>query len=134
MIIGTVTLLMLLFGGGSIFSVEKAFKPFLKDAVKDKARYEQIVDLTKQADEHIKAFHKENEDVWTKELKTLMADYDTSEDQFRDVAKKVDQSRLSVQQKIFDVRFDVAELMTEDEWNAMYQAIEKKAEEEKKEG
>jgi hypothetical protein len=30
------------------------------------------------------------------------------------------------------VRFKVTKLMTEDEWNSMYQAMEKKSEEEKK--
>ena len=37
MIIGTVALIMLLFGGGGTFSFEKAFDPFVKDAVKDQS-------------------------------------------------------------------------------------------------
>jgi hypothetical protein len=132
MIIGTVTLIMLLFGGSGTFSFEKAFDPFVKDAVKDKSRYEQIADVTKQADEDLKAFHKEVDDVWAKELKTLQADYDASKDDFRSFVSRADQSRTAIQRELLDVRFKVTKLMTEDEWNAMYQAIEKKAEEEKK--
>ena len=37
MIIGTITLLVLYFGGGGMMSFEKTFEPFLKDAVKEKA-------------------------------------------------------------------------------------------------
>ena len=132
MIIGTVTLLMLYFGGGGTFSFEKAFEPFLKEAVKDKARYEQIVDLTKQADQGLAQFRKEVGDVWAEEVKTLLADYDATEEQFLGFVEKADQSRTAVQQGLLDARFGVVKLMTEDEWNAMYQAVEKKAEEERK--
>jgi hypothetical protein len=132
MIIGTVTLIMLLFGGGGTFSFEKAFDPFVKDAVKDESRYEQIADVTKQADENLKQFHTEVDDVWAKELKTLLGDYDASKDDFRSFVSRADQSRTAIQRELLDVRFKVTKLMTEDEWNSMYEAIEKKAEEEKK--
>ena len=132
MIIGTVTLLMMFFGGGGAFSFEKAFEPFMKDAVKEKARYEQIVDLTKQADQDTEQFRKEVGDVWAEELKTLLVDYNASEEQFRGFVDRANRSRTAVQQGLLDVRFQVTKLMTEDEWNSMYQAIEKKAEEERK--
>jgi hypothetical protein len=131
MIIGTVTALMILFGGGGDFSFEKAFEPFIKDAVKDKARYEQIVDLTKGADEDVKAFQKELEDEWGKQLITLLTDYDASEDDFRSFRGKADASRIKLQQGLLDARFGMIELMTADEWVAMYEAIEKKAEKDK---
>ena len=131
MIIGTVTLLMLLFGGGGNFSFEKAFEPFVKEAVKDNARYEQIVDLTKKADKDMTQFRKEVDDVWAEELKALLTDYDTDKERFQGFRTKADQSRTSVQERLLDVRFEMVKLMTEDEWNAMYQAMEKKAEEDK---
>jgi hypothetical protein len=133
MIIGTVTLIMLYFGGGGGgFSFEKAFEPFVKDAVKDKSRYEQIVDLTKELDEDVKQFQTELSDVWVEELKKIVGDYDASEEQFRAFRSKADRSRTDLQQKFLDVRFKVVELMTEDEWNAMYGAIEEKANEKQK--
>ncbi|MCK5405925.1 MAG: hypothetical protein KAJ37_00665, partial [Candidatus Krumholzibacteria bacterium] len=125
MIIGTVTLLMMYFGGGGMFSFDKAFEPFVKDAVKEKARYEQIVDLTKQADEDLAQFRKEVGEVWAEDLKTLLDDYDATEEQFHSFVEKADRSRTAVQQGVLDARFGVVKLMTEDEWNAMYQAIEK---------
>jgi len=133
MIIGTITLLALYFGGGgSVFSFEKAFEPFLKDVVKDKSRYEQVVDVTKRADESVGQFRKEVKKVWANDLKKLLADYDATEEQFHSFREKADQSRTVMQQQILDARFEAISLMTEDEWNAVYQAIEKKLEEERK--
>lgn len=128
----TLTLLTLLHGGGGPFSFEKDFEPFVKDAVADKARYEQIVGQTKLADQDIEQFKKEVEDVWAEELKTLLSDYDADEGQFRAFIERADQSRTALQQKLLYVRFQVVDLMSEDEWNAMYQAMEEKAKEKKK--
>ncbi len=132
MIIGTVTLLLMFFGGGGTFSFEKAFDPFLKEAVKDESRYEQVVDLCKEADLHNKQFQTEVNDVWAKELKTLFADYSTSEKQFRAFVKKADQSRIALQKDLLAVRMKMTKVITEDEWNAMYAAVDKAAEEELK--
>jgi hypothetical protein len=66
------------------------------------------------------------------ELKKIVGDYDASEEQFRAFRSKADRSRTDLQQKFLDVRFKVVELMTEDEWNAMYGAIEEKANEKQK--
>ena len=126
MIIGTITVLILMFGGGGDFSFEKAFEPFVKDVVKDEARYEQIVDLTNEADEDMKAFQEEMGDEWGKKLIALLADYDASENDFRGFYRKADASRLDIQQRLLDARFGVIELMTADEWTAMYEAIDKK--------
>ncbi len=126
MIIGTITVLILLFGGGGDFSFEKTFEPFVKDAVKDKARYEQIVDLTKGADEDLEAYLEEMGDEWGKKLLALLADYDASENDFRSFRRKADASRIDLQQRLLDARFGMIELMTADEWTAMHEAIDKK--------
>ena len=132
MIIGTITLLVLYFGSGGMMSFEKTFESFLKDAVKEKARYEQIIDLTKQMDEDVEQFQNEVKDVWAEELKQLVVDYDASEGQFHSFVEKADRSRAAMQKEILDKRFAVVKLMTEDEWNEMYQAIDKTREEERK--
>ena len=132
MIIATVTVIMLYFGGGGGFSFEKAFEPFVKDAVGDKARYEQIVDLTKQLDGDVEQFQTEMSGVWAEELKKLVADYDAGEDEFLALRKSANRSRTDVQQKVLDTRFAVVKLMTEDEWNSMHQAILDKAAEKNK--
>jgi len=123
---------MLYFGGGGTFSFESAFKPFIKDAVQDKVRVEQIIDLTKEADEQTKQFRKEVKDVWVVELKALVTDYNTNEDDLNTLVKRADGSRTAIQQKILDIRFKVRDLMTEDEWNSMRDAMDEKLEADRK--
>jgi hypothetical protein len=78
------TVLLIHFGlGGGSFSFEKAFEPFLKEAVAEQSRYEQAIQLTKEADENFEQFRKEVTEVRAKELKTLIADYDATDEQFR---------------------------------------------------
>jgi hypothetical protein len=131
MLIATITALVIMFGGGASFSFEKAFKPFVKDTIEDKARREQILDVTKQADDEVKQFKKEVDEVWSKDLKRILSDYDATEEDFRRFVTRADQSRLIAQQRILDLRFEVIKLMTEDEWNAMYKAVEEKRAEER---
>lgn len=128
MIIGTVTVLLLLFGGGGgAFSFEKAFEPFIKDAVTDEVRYEQIIDLTKQADASLEEFQKEVHDVWSVELKKLVENYDSTPEDFRRFFVQAGQSRKAVQQEFLDIRFRAIGLMSEDEWSVMYGAMDRKA-------
>jgi hypothetical protein len=133
MIIGTITLLSILFFGGGDFSFEKAFKPFLKDVVEDKARQEQILDVTKEADGAVAQFKKEVNEVWAKDLIGIVRDYDATKEDFEAFVDRADGSRLAAQRAVVDFRFDVVKLMSEDEWNEMYRLIyEKRAEEKAK--
>jgi hypothetical protein len=124
------TILLIHFGlGGSSFSFEKAFEPFLKEVIADAPRYEQTVQLTKEADENFQQFRKEVTDVRAKELKTLLADYDTTDERFRQFFEKGSASRKAMQRRMLDIRFKMATIVTKDEWDAVYRKIdEKKAE------
>ena len=131
MLIATITALsILLFGGGS-FSFEKYYKEFVNDVIEDKPRREQIVDLAEKADEKQKQYKKEVEKVWAKDVKSAFRNFDSTEEDYRAVISKANQSRIAMQQEVLDVRFDVAKLMTEEEWNAMFDEIRKKEAEEK---
>jgi hypothetical protein len=131
MVIATVTALsILLFGGGS-FSFEKHFKDFVKNVIEDKPRREQIMDLAKRADEKQKQYNKEGRKVWAEDVKSAFRNFDSTEEDYRTVIAKANQSRIAMQQGVLDVRFKVVELMTEEEWNAMYDQIRKKEAEEK---
>ena len=129
MIIGTITLLSILLWGGGSFSFEDAYKSFVKDTVSDKSRQEQIIDLTKGADAALGQYAKEIKDVWAGDVKDTFRNYDSTREDFHKIIDKAEKSRVAMQQRIIDTRMKVAGLMTEDEWNAMYKAInEKKAE------
>jgi hypothetical protein len=131
MIIGTVTVLSILLFGGSGFSFEKFYKDFVKNVVEDKTRREQILDLTKQVDEEVGQYLKEVQDVWSEDVKNTFKNFDATEEDYRNMIDKADQSRIAMQQAVLNVRFKVVELMTEDEWNAMYDQIRKKEADEK---
>lgn len=132
MLIATIAALTIVFSGGASFSFEKAFEPFIKDTIAEKARQEQILDVTKRADGEVKQFRKEVEEVWSKDLEKLLADYDSTEEDFHDFIRRADGSRHAMQQKLLNLRFEVVDLMTEEEWNAMYREIEQKQEEDRK--
>ena len=133
MIIGTITLLSILVFGGGSFSFEDAYKDFVKDVVSDKDRQEQIVALTKDGDAAIEQYTTEVKKIWAADVKKTFRDFDSTREDYREMIGRADQSRLALQQKVLDTRMKVVDLMTEDEWNAMYKAInEKMAEEEAK--
>jgi hypothetical protein len=126
MIIGTITLLSILVFGGGSFSFEKAYKDFVKDVVSDKDRQEQIVELTKSGDAALEQYTTEVKKVWAADVKSTFRNYDSTREDFREMIGRADQSRLALQQTILDTRMKVVDLMTEDEWNAMYKAIKDK--------
>jgi hypothetical protein len=125
--------LSILFFGGGGYSFEKAFEPFLKDVVEDKARREQILDVAKEADASVAQFKKEVDDVWAKDLIGIVQDFDATKEDLEAFVDRADRSRLATQKAVIEFRFDVIDLMTEDEWNHMYKLIyEKRAEEKAK--
>ena len=121
------TILLIHFGlGGGSFSFEKAFEPFLKEVIADKARYEQTIRLTKDADETYQQFRKEVTGERAGELRTLIADYDATDERFQQFFEKGSASRKRMQQKMLDIRFEMAKIMSQDEWDAMYRKIDEK--------
>ncbi len=126
MIIGTITLLSILVFGGGGYSFEKAYKSFVEDAVSDKSRQEQIIDVSKEADAALEQYAIEVKKVWAQDIKNIFKDFDATQDDYRMIIERADQSRMALQKSILDARMQVKDLMTEDEWNAMYKAINDK--------
>jgi hypothetical protein len=131
MVIATITALSILLLGGGSFSFEKYYKDFVKNVIEDKSRREQILDLAKKADEKQEQYNKEVRKVWAEDVKSAFRNFDTTEEDYRKVISKANQSRIAMQQGVLDVRFEVVKLMTEEEWNAMYDQVRKKEAEEK---
>jgi len=126
MIIGLIAVVSSLFGGGSL-SFDGTFKPFVKDAVVDEQRYDQISEVFDEADDDIEAFRKDFDKHWAPEVTALVGNYDASRDDFRDFRKRMSKPRTAAIRSIIGVRFKMVELMTEDEWTAMFQAADAKA-------
>jgi D-mannonate dehydratase len=131
MIIATVTVISMLLLGGGNFSFEKYFNSFVKNVVEDKSRREQILDLTKKADKQLDQYRKEVKKVLSKDIKMVFKNFDATEEDYRNAMARADQSRIAVQKSIIELRLRIKDLMTEEEWNAMYELIRKKKAEEK---
>ena len=91
-----------------------------------------MIQLTKEADENMRQFRKEVTEVRAKELKTLIADYDATDEQFRQFYEKGAQARIAMQQRMLDFRFKMTAVVTKDEWDAVYRKIDQKIEENRK--
>ena len=125
MIVGMVALISILFGGG--LSFDSVYKPVVKDVVADQQRYEQIAEVFDTGDDQIATFRDEFNDKWEGELNALVSDFDATRDDFRDWRKRFLVSRSGVVKDLLDVRFSTIKLMTEDEWKAMFKALDAQA-------
>lgn len=117
MIIGLVSVLTLIMGGG-IFSFD-----YIRDAtdefIKDKDRAKQVVSITKQADEEFELFT-ENLDELSKQLVQMNKDYNLTREKIDSFYTQTDKRRMAFLEKFVELRFQAKNLMTAEEWQAMY--------------
>ena len=121
MIIGTITLIVLLFGGGVGFSLD-IFSDAAENVIPDKQIVKQIKDITKSADDEMKAWQKEAGKI-SQQLAEMNRNYDLSETEMKIALNQADIRREAFQEELIKLRFQAKNLMSWVEWDAMYAKV-----------
>jgi hypothetical protein len=119
MIIGLLTLIALLFGGGSVdyFYVDKIEEGIKKDIV-DKDRKKELQDETKVFTKIVKEFNKSREKQF-KELRKKNLERSDNTEYYLAFFEKLNEERIKLQNNTIDIRLSLQEKITDEEWNAI---------------
>ena len=120
MIVGTIALFMLLFGGGDtlehyLLNIKKPAKA----AIENKQTVGEIKDLSKDLEKDLKARNEEIVEL-KKSFLDLHVKYSATQSDFDSVLEEMLKSRKAGQDKILDTRFAMKELMTKEEWDKVF--------------
>ena len=120
MIIAVITGLALLFGGG-IFTFDSV-RDAAEEVIKDKDRAKQVVAVTKEADKEFKSFTK-NVNNLSKQLVQMNKDYNLTRAEIDAFYIQSDKRRKAFLDRFIELRFQAKNLVTTEEWQAMYAKI-----------
>ena len=122
MIIATVTAIMILFNGhAGTFSFD-IFASGVQESITDKKRVKQIEQILKEADDLVKAENKKLKKT-SKKLLKLTAAYTTTRKELSEFQARVEQQETAFERRMIQQRMKFTDLVTEDEWNAIYAHI-----------
>ena len=120
MIIATITLLTMLFGGGdSLENYLLNIKKPVKAAVESKVTVNEVLDLSKVLGKQLKAQNKEITKLRERFL-DLHTNYDAKSVDFVTVIDKIIAARGEGQAHILDTQSAMKELMTKKEWTGLF--------------
>jgi uncharacterized membrane protein len=117
MIVGAIAIITYLFGGG-IFTFEN-IRDAAEEIIKDKDRAKQVISITKQADKEVKSFA-ENLDKLSKQLAQLNKNYNLTREELDSFSIQAKQNRMAFLEKFIELRFQLKNLVTAEEWQAMH--------------
>jgi len=123
MIIATVTFLMLHFGGGGALSFD-VYADGAKDVLQDKHQIEAIASVTKTADKQLKSWAKEVKKI-SKQLVEMNKKYDLTHEELNTLFTQADKQLAEHQEKVINLRFQAKNLVSQEEWEAIYASVEK---------
>ena len=106
-----------LFGGG-IFSFDY-IRDAAEEVIKDKDRAKQAVSITEQADEEFELFT-ENLDDLSKQLAKMNKNYNLTRAERDSFSIQVKKPRTAFFEKYIELRFQMINLVTAEEWQAMH--------------
>lgn len=117
MIIGTVTLISILLGGGGTFNIfvfDKIDKN-IKKVVVDKKRKDLLLTELKLGKKEIKAYYKDRKND-IKSLKSLNLDRTASKEMFEKLNSTFIRKRSEIDQKVIISRVELVQNITDEEW------------------
>jgi len=119
MIVGTIALLAMLFGGGLIdtFFVAKLDKG-VKEYVLDKERQKEIRADIKSTKKYIKQFNKGRKSQF-KDFQEMLGSRDATSEEFDDFYAELHTSRVEFQDQLIDDRIALTQKIQEDEWTSI---------------
>lgn len=127
MIIATLSALLLFFGGGVLGDSDEQMVALMKDAaaecIADPGRREeaqQVLDRMQRevADYEFQLFGQR------RRLLNVDRDYDATPEDYRVVVRHMHAVWLGTERRLIDLRFQLRDLMTRDEWYAMMGGVE----------
>ena len=129
MVIATITAITVLIfavGGGEGGFSFGVFKPGVKDHVSERHRAKQIIAVTKQADKEVEALTKDFKKA-SKGLTKLNLNYDATRGELKEFLDQLDERRAKFQERIIELRLKARDLMTQEEWQAVYAKAKEEA-------
>ena len=117
MIIAIVSVFQLIFSGGA-FSFEY-IGDLAAEIIKDKDRAKQVMVVIEQADESYETFS-ENLNNLSEQLVSLNRNYDTTHTEIESLSTEVKRNRMAFLNKYVELRFQLKDLVTDEEWKAMH--------------
>ena len=114
----TIFILTWFFGGGAGVLPED-FNKTIKAEISDNQTRKSIGKITKQMEKDAASFEKTLENL-AKEALRLNADYDADRDEFMRMTDQMIGNKEQIQKGLLDQRFALIELMTEEQWNAVW--------------
>jgi hypothetical protein len=122
MIVGTLTLIILLLGSGAGFSFDM-YKKAAEDVIQDKQIVRQIKSVTKAADKEMDTWQKDAKKI-SKQFAEMNRNYDLTKAEMNTFINQADSRRDEFQEKLIQLRFQAKNLMSQEEWEAMYAKTE----------
>ena len=113
MIIGIITALALLFGGGA-FSFDH-IKEAAEEVINDRDRAKQVIAITKEADEALETFT-DKLDEQAAQYVDLNANYNATREEMYALSTEVGKSRREFLEQFAALRFDLQEYVTKEEF------------------
>ena len=119
MIVGSIALYMMLFGGGMIdtFFVGELEKG-IKEYVLDKERKDELSAEVKESKKYIKAFNKQRK-AQLKQYKELIGSTESTREELDEFYLNLQTERRLFQSKLIDDRLELSAKLTADQWNSI---------------